>query len=102
MLFADEGFAIVYICDHVERDGSCHEENVEIEALARNTAIPPPMEVTNRIAAVLETACFSLSDFEKLDHSSECVHAHACYGRDVIIYAPQSTQQLLYHRISQV
>ena len=93
MLFADEGFAIVYICDHVERDGSCREENVEIEALARDTAIPAPMEVTNRIAAVLETACFSLSDFEKLDHSSEC--ARVCRGRDVIIHAPQSTQQLL-------
>ena len=88
MLFADEGFAIVYICDHVERDGSCHEENVEIEALARNTAIPPPMEVTNRIAAVLEAACFSLSDFEKLDHSSECAHA---YKRDVMLNQQEST-----------
>lgn len=69
ILFADDQFATVYVCDHVERDGSCKPQNVEIEVFTRHLKITPPQEVTNQIMASIEGACFSESDFEKLDHT---------------------------------
>ena len=77
ILFADDQFALVYICDRVENDGSCHADHVEIEALARNVKLTPPQEVLNQMVEALEAACFSMSDFEKLDQSGEiCLWRH--------------------------
>ena len=70
-MYADDSYALVYLCHEVENDGTCSPDHVELEAFSRSPTKRPSEAVMATIVETLQNACFEISDFEKLDHTGE-------------------------------
>ena len=70
ILYTDYNYAVVYVCDEVSKDGSCDQDQVEVEVMSRNKDTVPD-DVKDTLLAVIEGVCLSKDDFEEITQTCE-------------------------------